>query len=137
MPHSDEDQVLDRLLGDLEEAVMRLMWAREKATVRQIHVLLQESGRQLAYTTVMTVMSRLAMKGLLARDLIGKTHTYRATTSREGFLRAASARQVEALVEDFGDIAVAQFLAEVTRLSPERRRQLEQLVADESDQPDN
>ncbi len=137
MPDSDEDRVLNRLLGNLEEAVMRLMWAREKATVRQIHVLLQEGGRPLAYTTVMTVMSRLAMKGLLARELVGKTHIYRVTTSREGFLRAASAQYVQALVEDFGDLAVAQFLAEVTRLSPERRRQLEWLIADESGQPNN
>ncbi len=116
------------LLGDLEAPIMRLMWGRPSATVRDILEDLAATGRPLAYTTVMTVMGRLVQKGLLERDLAGKGHVYRAAMTEDEFLRSEAARQVHALVEEFGDFAVAQFLAEVEGLSPQRRRQLEQLA---------
>lgn len=103
---------------------MRQMWGREAATVREVLEALRAAGRQVAYTTVMTVMGRLNAKGLLVRDLVGKTHVYRAAMDEDQLLRAAASRRVQSLVEEFGDIAIAQFLAEVNGLSPERRRQL-------------
>ncbi len=122
------NDAIDHLLGELEALVMRQMWARDAATVRQVLEALQATGRRVAYTTVMTVMGRLNTKGLLARDLVGKTHVYRATLDEQQLLRTAAARRVQALVAEFGDLAVAQFLAEVDGLSPARRRQLEELA---------
>lgn len=124
--------VVDQLLGELEAPIMRLMWERGSASVRDILDALGAQGRALAYTTVLTVMGRLTEKSLLKRQRHGKMHVYRPTTTQEGFLRQAAAKRVQALVADFGDVAVAQFLAEVTDLSPARRRQLQQL-ASESD----
>ena len=125
-PH---DEVVDHLLGELEAPIMRMMWERGSASVREIlSALNDDQRRHLAYTTVMTVMSRLTDKGLLSRERRGKMHVYRPTATRDGFLRHAAARRVQELVAEFGDFAVAQFLAEVTELTPERRRQLEQLV---------
>lgn len=128
-PH---DEVVDHLLGELEAPIMRLMWERGSASVREILDALDQGGRHLAYTTVMTVMSRLADKGLLSRERRGKMHIYRPTATRDGFVRQAAAQRVQELVVEFGDIAMAQFLAEVTDLSPERRRQLEHLAAKDS-----
>jgi predicted transcriptional regulator len=127
-----EDQLVDHLLGDLEAPIMRLMWQRETATVRNILEALDTSGRSLAYTTVMTVMARLAEKGMLVRERIGRSHIYRASTSRDQFLRQSASQRVQGLVQEFGDLAVARFLAEVSELSPERRRQLERLAHDGS-----
>ena len=118
------NEAKSHLLGDLEASVMRQMWGREAATVREVLEALRAAGRQVAYTTVMTVMGRLNAKGLLVRDLVGKTHVYRAAMDEDQLLRAAASRRVQTLVEEFGDIAIAQFLAEVNGLSPERRRQL-------------
>lgn len=119
---------VDRLLGELEALVMRQMWASEAATVREVLEALRAMGRRIAYTTVMTVMSRLTTKGLLQRDLVGKTHLYRAAMTERQLLRMAAARRVQSLVAEFGDVAIAQFLAEVDGLSPDRRRQLEELA---------
>ncbi|MDQ3780889.1 MAG: BlaI/MecI/CopY family transcriptional regulator [Chloroflexota bacterium] len=124
--------MVGHLLGDLEVAIMRLMWTRDSATVREILGLLQADGRLLAYTTVMTVMGRLAGKGLLARSLDGKTHVYRAAFNEQEFLRLTAAQRVQALVEEFGDLAIAQFMSTVEDLAPERRRQLEHLASGES-----
>ena len=119
---------VEHLLGELEALVMREMWARDAATVRQVLEALRATGRQIAYTTVMTVMSRLTTKGLLERDLVGKSHMYRAVMDEGQLLRAAASQRVQALVEEFGDVAIAQFLAEVDGLSAERRLQLERLA---------
>lgn len=132
VPEQRGDDAVDHLLGALEAAIMRLMWARRTATVRDILDLLVSADRPLAYTTVMTVMSRLVSKGLLARELTGKTHVYRAVLTREEFLRRVAAQQVRALVDEFGDLAIAQFLAQVSDISPQRRRQLERLAKGEA-----
>lgn len=129
MPVKPQDEVVDHLLGDLEAPIMRLMWTRGPASVREILDALNTGGRTLAYTTVMTVMSRLAEKGLLSRERRGKMHVYQPTTTQEGFLRQAAARRVQELVAEFGDLAMAQFLAEVTELTPERKRQLQHLAS--------
>lgn len=132
MSEHREDRRVDHLLGDLEAAIMRLMWEAETATVRDIFEQLRSTGRALAYTTVMTVMSRLAGKDLLSRELTGKTHVYRVAQTEEQFLRAAATKRVQALVDDFGDLAIAQFLATVNELSPERQQQLEKIARGEA-----
>lgn len=70
-------------LGPLERAVMDYLWDRgEAATVRQVFDAIG-SRRDLAYTTVMTVMDRLWRKKLLSRGQLGRAYVYRARGSRE------------------------------------------------------
>lgn len=132
MSERREDRAVDHLLGELEAAIMRLMWVAEKATVRDIADQLRANGRDLAYTTVLTVMSRLVGKDLLSRELSGKTHIYRAALTEEQFLRVVFAKRVRALIDDFGDLAVAHFLTTVNELSPERQQQLERIARGEA-----
>ncbi|MBB3050004.1 putative transcriptional regulator [Prauserella isguenensis] len=69
-------------LGELERAVMEVLWARaEPATVRAVHEELADRG--LAYTTVMTVLTRLAAKGVVRRKRSGRAWLYAPAASRE------------------------------------------------------
>lgn len=62
---------------------MEQLWAAPDAlTVREVHEQLAAS-RDLAYTTVMTVLDRLAKKGLTERERDGKAWRYRAAAPRE------------------------------------------------------
>jgi predicted transcriptional regulator len=120
----------ERLLGELEADIMRVVWPREHATVREVlEALNGERPRQIAYTTVMTVMSRLAEKGLLRRRLVGKTHHYEAAQTEQEFLHVASRRLIRSLIADFGEVAIAEFLAELEQVQPERRRALRRLAS--------
>ena len=57
------------MFGDLEQAVMDVLWARTAPTpVRDVHDELAQR-REIAYTTVMTVLDRLAKKGIVLRRL--------------------------------------------------------------------
>lgn len=71
-----------RPFGELEAAVMDLLWRRAApATVREVLAELTAS-RPLAYTTVMTVMDNLHRKGALRREMEGRAWRYSATRSR-------------------------------------------------------
>lgn len=64
------------LLGELERAVMEVLWQTDAAlSVRDVHAALAD--RDLAYTTVMTVLDRLAKKGICSRELEGRAWLYR------------------------------------------------------------
>lgn len=70
------------ILGDLEHAVMNVLWARSVPTpVRDVHEALAQS-REIAYTTVMTVLDRLAKKGIVTRHLEGRAWLYQPARSR-------------------------------------------------------
>lgn len=66
------------VLGELEQVVMAVLWrSRVPLQVRDVQDALREQDRDLAYTTVMTVMDRLAKKGALERELEGRAWRYR------------------------------------------------------------
>jgi predicted transcriptional regulator len=75
-------EVAVRPFGELEAAVMDVLWRRgAPATVREV---LEElnTTRSLAYTTVMTVCSNLAGKGALQREMEGRGWRYSPTRTR-------------------------------------------------------
>lgn len=70
-------------LGELERAVMDHLWSSgEPLTVRQVHEALC-SQRELAYTTVMTVLQRLARKNLVVQIRDDRAHRYAAAYGRD------------------------------------------------------
>lgn len=95
MPHSTSAP----RLGDLERVVMEHLWeaadragtAFGGATVREVHARF-EGEREIAYTTVMTVLDRLAKKGLVTRERDGRAWRYSPADTREA-LTAATMRR--------------------------------------------
>lgn len=119
-------------LGPLETAVMERLWKRRRATVRDVVDDLGKS-RALAYTTVMTIMTRLHAKGLLARERDGKTYVYRPAFSRDEHRARLSRDLVRGLVDEFGDVALAQFTAELDSVDASHRAALRRIAgADEA-----
>ena len=124
-PHKDG---LESVLGELESAIMALIWAKAPITVRQVHQDLAHN-RTIAYTTVMTVMSRLAEKGLLHKEKDGNAFVYRAVLSEEEFKRKTRGKIIDALLGAFGTPVISQFVETVGREHPEKMAELARLVA--------
>jgi predicted transcriptional regulator len=118
-----DDGTLEKVLGPLEAEIMRAVWAAKKpVSVRDVLAAVNRGRRdQLAYTTVMTVMSRLAEKQILRRAPHGRAYLYEAAVPD------AAAIAVRSLVRDFGESAVAQFVDEA-RADPKLLRRLEKLL---------
>lgn len=116
-----------RMLGDLEADIMRAVWRRGAATVRDVHDALQENRRG-AYTTVMTVMGRLHEKGLLSRTKSGNAYVYTATVTEDDLTRSAVERIVDVLLDEFSTPALRQFIDRVDREDPEKLEELARLI---------
>lgn len=109
----------DYQLGELETAIMQIVWQQGEVTVREVQAALKPS-RQLAYTTVMTVMSRLVPKGILNVRRQGKADYYRAIGTRDDVLNQQAQRAVQNVLAHFGDAAITQFVRELKELDPDR-----------------
>lgn len=97
-------------LGELEAEIMEIIWRLNSASVRQVLNELRKK-RGVAYTTVMTVMSRLAKKGILRRKLTTTgAYYYTPVWDKSNFLALTSKKVINQLIKECGEVAVAQFL---------------------------
>ena len=116
---------LSKHFGRLEGRIMEIVWKKGSATVREAHRALTRRQKDLAYTTVMTVMSRLGEKGFLAREPEGNAYRYHPTASREDFLAKASLEIFTGLTEDLSGPVLSAF---VDKLGADESRRLEELA---------
>ena len=118
-------------LHALESEVMEELWARSEATVRDVQEALNARADKVrAYTTLLTVMTRLDSKGLLVRRRAGRLDVYSPALSRDAYLQARAEAEVRALVDDFGDLALAHFARHVDQLDAERLDKLRKLAGE-------
>lgn len=97
-------------LGSLESEIMETLWKLETASVRAIVDILQKK-RHIAYTTVMTIMTRLHAKGLLTRrQNQSGAYLYSPAQTKEKFLEKISEKVIKNLLQNCGEVAVARFI---------------------------
>jgi predicted transcriptional regulator len=104
------------------------VWRHDEVSVRDVLEVLNAGAKERAYTTIMTIMNRLDAKGMLKRRRRGKSDIYRPVMSRDAYQEARARAQVEELVADYGDAALAHFARHLETLDPARRRQLRKLA---------
>jgi predicted transcriptional regulator len=91
--------------------------------VREVHETLAPE-RDVAYTTVLTVMSRLAERGLLNRTLEGKAGVFELAVSNDS---DEAGKVVAQLLGRFGTVAVSQFVSQA-KTDPDLLAELQRLV---------
>ncbi|HWA54233.1 MAG TPA: BlaI/MecI/CopY family transcriptional regulator [Solirubrobacterales bacterium] len=113
--------------GPLESEVMEAVWRADgPVVVREVVDALNRFRTEpLAYTTVMTVMSRLAEKDALTRRKAGRGYAYEANAPD------AAGIAVKDVLRTYGDVAVAHFVDQA-RSDPSFRRRLRRML-DEAD----
>jgi BlaI family penicillinase repressor len=82
----------------LELLCLRALWSLEEGNVKDVQRIVAES-RPLAYTTIMTVLDRLARKGKLTRRKVGRAFVYSPQASRNAMRQAA----IRELLDGFFD----------------------------------
>lgn len=112
--------------GPLESDVMRVVWAADgPVSVREVMGRLNDGRPEpLAYTTVMTVMARLADKEALARQPAGRGYAYEATASNPAGIA------VKNVIRTYGDEAMAHFVEEA-RADPEVWRRMQRMMSED------
>jgi predicted transcriptional regulator len=108
---------------------MEQLWVEGEATVRMVmEALNPRAPKPRAYTTYMTIMARLDKKGLLRRRREGKTDYYVPVHERDEYMALRARSEVDGLVEQYGDLALSNFAAQIASLDPARRRALQRLA---------
>jgi predicted transcriptional regulator len=99
-------------LAPLELECMTTLWGLQEGTVREIRDALAER-RPRAYTTIMTIMDRLARKQIVTRHRAGRAWRYQASLSRQ----EARAHAVAQVVESFFGGSAEELLEQVSTLA--------------------
>jgi predicted transcriptional regulator len=104
---------------------MAAVWAQGEATVRSVtDAVAEDPDGARSYTTILTVMTRLDRKGFLDRRREGKRDIYVAAVDQDEYRRARSEAEVDALVDAYGDLALAQFARRFSKLDPSHQQAL-------------
>ncbi|MEZ4414977.1 MAG: BlaI/MecI/CopY family transcriptional regulator [Gemmatimonadota bacterium] len=115
-------------LGETEMEVLQHVWALGHATVADVHARILEE-RSVAYTTVMTVMKKLAEKGFLQYEPDGPSYVYSAARSPDT-VRGELLRDVLEKVFQGSPTALVQSLVEDEQLTADERTAIVELLAE-------
>ena len=115
-----------------ELAIMKVVWRKEQATVRDVYEALQES-RPVAYTTVMTMMRILQEKGFLTKVAEERAHVYTPAQPRQQVL-GAMVRDFVDRVFDGASAGLLLHLAKDNKLTAKQKKLLSELVDDKEKQ---
>jgi predicted transcriptional regulator len=120
---------LQKMLGKLEAQVMEAMWASEEPLcVEEVRAALADSGKDAAYTTIMTTMSRLHSKGLLTRDMKGKAYYYSPKVSRRELTSNVTKQVIDGLLTAFAEPTMAYFVEALSDEDPDKLEALASLI---------
>jgi len=114
-------------LSDAEREVLKVLWDDGPATVRTIKEDLERRGRRWAYTTVATLLQRLAAKRFLVSDPSAIPHVYRATVTRDELLD----RRLKDAADELCDgqaVPLVLALVQGNRFSPDELARLRQML---------
>lgn len=123
------------LLGSLEYLVMQDLWRRFPASVGDVleRINAARDDDPLAYTTVMTVLSRLHDKGIVDREKHGRGYQYRPRYTEDELVERLGRAEVERLVERFGGVALAHFATALEQADPDQLARLAALAQERTD----
>lgn len=125
-------------LGPLESEILAIVWKLKVVTVKKVHdEILKDPDRELAYTSVTTVLQRLTRKGWLKCSKKGKAFSWQARVSQEqatalysyeklnGFLAVSNPDVVASFADSLDTASLEQIEAIAERLNNIRRRREE------------
>jgi len=119
-------------LTPLELEIMQVLWETGAANVQTVQ---QRLKRELAYTTVQTMLNILHRKGKVKRTLKDRAYFYKPAVSRSQVVRHAVSDLVEHL---FGGSveSLVMSLVETKHLTPQKLARIHQLLAEPEEERD-
>jgi len=119
-------------LTPLELEIMSVLWESGAANVQTVQ---QGLKRELAYTTVQTMLNILHRKGKVKRELKDRAYYYKPTVSRSKFVRQAVDDVIDRLFGGSAESLVMSLL-EAKRLTPEKLARLNNLLEESQEESD-
>ena len=114
-------------VGDLQLRILQILWNRPDVTVSEVHAALRPE-RDLAYTTVATMLRKMEERGLVSHRAEGRSYLYRAAVAEEEVGRSMTDHVVERMFEGSLTEAVNHLLR-TREVSREELDELGRLIA--------
>jgi len=114
---------------DAELALLRALWDRGPATIRQLVSDVYGDVGASSYATVQKLLDRLEAKGYVVRERGGNVHVFKAAVDREGLI----ARRLRAVADTLCDGSLSPLLSHLVKgetLSAQERKELRALIED-------
>lgn len=114
-------------LGPLEKEVMEFLWATGPSSGRDVFTVLK-SGRDIALTTVLTVLERLAKKGLVTKRKGPGLITFSPARTKEEFAKDLSGDVFKGMMSISSSGVVASFVDALAASDPNELDKLSELI---------
>jgi len=111
-----------------ELEILKILWNKETATVRDVHLELSKT-KESGYTTTLKLMQIMHEKGLVKRDDSMRTHVYQAAVNKEKTQKHLLSKMIDNLFGGSPTQLVIQALGEA-KASPEELERIQALLND-------
>lgn len=119
----------DPTLSELQMAIMRVLWDSGEATVAEVQNALQAQNRELAPTTVATMLSRLEKRSLITHRTENRQYVYRALVSEREVRRSMVRDLIGQLFQ--GDVkALVSHLVRESEIDETDLNELKKMIAE-------
>ena len=115
-------------LGDVQLELMKVVWEKGKATVREVTDTISKK-RKMAYTTVLTMLRDLENKGLLVHDVDERTYVYRPAVSQKR-VTTGIIKDIKKRVFDNSTEALLSHLLKVEKIKPDELERIKKTIAE-------
>jgi BlaI family transcriptional regulator, penicillinase repressor len=127
--HFQESSMTHTEPTERELEALKLLWRRERATVREIWNELSQVDRDLAYTTVLSLLQTMEQKGLVGHEALGRAYAYFARVDEKKTLGQLARRFLDRVFDGAVDEYLVRAL-ETGRTSAKELDRLEQMIAE-------
>jgi predicted transcriptional regulator len=124
-----EKRKMSVLSGELESAIMEILWDKGPMTGRDLHAEIRRA-KGIAYTTALTVLGRLSKKGFVRKDRDSGLIAFSPGVSREVYMNTVAEDLVHKAFEMSPDVAVSAFAGHFSRMTRQDLDRLEGLIVE-------
>ncbi len=117
-------------LTPLEQEIMVVIWSNPDCDVRTVYDTLSQT-KNMAYTTVMTIMNRMVKKNILQRKKSANKFLYSPLTSRKQAAKGFLENFFSTMFDQYGQEGILAFAEEVERLPKDKKEQLKRMLENE------
>lgn len=118
-------------LGDLQLAIMHELWRRGEATVTEVHKALSE--RDLAHTTIATMLTKLEQRGVVTHRNEGRKYVYSPCVS-QGEVRRSMVSELKDRLFGGNTTALVSHLIDEHEVDEQELKRLRMLLSDREEE---
>lgn len=119
--------MITKPLSELEQEVMDVVWELNTCTIREVVTTFSET-KELAYTTIATILERLHDKGLLQKDDSAFAVTFTPKITKGEFSKKIATSIFDKFFGTFGDAAIVSFAQSIEELPRQKKETLLKLL---------